>query len=380
MTRPLANAFGELYATDVSGEMIRQARQHLQGLSNVRLYETNGLDLAELPSDHFDIVFSAYVFQHVPSVEVIRANLLEAYRVLKPGGTLKFQTNSIRTFDFEEIEKDTWIGASLPEAEIRSLSAETGAQLISICGAGTQYCWTTMRKRPRAANAPQYAVTRPRIELFSRADNPQIKEVPVTGDDASLALIVSGLIRDEVDANSLSVEINDQEVLPHYVGPLSPRFAEALKAARISSPGDLTQVEVSIPIGEPSGRAQVRARLGRDSASPLLSVELCELQPVIPQIGTIVNASDQGTDIYAYGVKSSLRLYVEGLDETADPGNVRVQVGEKIIKPSYVGFLPRQGAYQVDAQLPQDIKPGVTEVRLYFGNLQSPSRSLHIRS
>ncbi len=105
MTRELANIFGEVHATDVSAEMIKQARTRLQDWTNVHLYETNGLDLAELPSGHFDLVFSAYVFQHVPSAEVIRANLTEAYRVLKPGGVLKFQTNSLTAFDFEGITK-----------------------------------------------------------------------------------------------------------------------------------------------------------------------------------------------------------------------------------------------------------------------------------
>src|SRR5262245_12086816 len=47
MTRPLAETFGEVHATDVSAEMIRQARGRLHGLTNVHLSETNGLDFAE---------------------------------------------------------------------------------------------------------------------------------------------------------------------------------------------------------------------------------------------------------------------------------------------------------------------------------------------
>jgi ubiquinone/menaquinone biosynthesis C-methylase UbiE len=147
MTRELANIFGEVYATDVSAEMIKQARTRLEDWTNVHLYETNGLDLAELPSGHFDLVFSAYVFQHVPSAEVIRANLTEAYRVLKPGGVLKFQTNGITAFDFEGTTKDTWIGASFPEAEIRRFAEDVGAQLIGIFGSGMQYCWNAAQAR-----------------------------------------------------------------------------------------------------------------------------------------------------------------------------------------------------------------------------------------
>ncbi len=114
MTKHLASLFGEVHATDVSGEMINRAKERLTGTSNATLYETNGYDLAGLPENHFDIVFSAFVFRHVPTLAIIQENLRDAYRVLKPGGIMKFHTNSITLFDFEEMEKDTWLGASFP--------------------------------------------------------------------------------------------------------------------------------------------------------------------------------------------------------------------------------------------------------------------------
>jgi len=380
MTRYLAEVFGEVYATDVSPEMIKQAAGRLPGLTNVRLCETDGVDFAALPSNHFDIVFSAYVFQHVPSAEVIRANLADGYRVLKPGGVFRFQTSSITTFDFEDVEKDTWVGATFPETDIRRFAQEQGAQLIGIFGAGTQYCWTTLRKRERVTgSAPQYAVTRPQIEFYGRSDNPEVKEVCTSGEHTYLALVVSGLVCEEVDANSLTVEIDGQEILPRYVGPVSRAYEPAMKAKFGESLGHLTHVEVGVPIGEPSGQVKVRVRLSTDEASGPVTVSLREPQPVIPQIGLVKNGSDLGTEVYARGARSSLRLYVEGLDEAADTGNVRVQVGKRIIKPSYVGFLPDDGVYRVDVQLPKDIAPGVTDLRLYFGNLESPSKQLHIK-
>ncbi|MEO6727104.1 MAG: methyltransferase domain-containing protein, partial [Blastocatellia bacterium] len=112
MTRHLANLFGEVVGVDVSGEMVRQARQRLAGIGNAQLYETSGVDFAELPDEHFDLVLSAYVFQHVPSALVIQSNLEDAWRVLKPGGAIRFQTNAITAFDFDSVEKDTWTGAS----------------------------------------------------------------------------------------------------------------------------------------------------------------------------------------------------------------------------------------------------------------------------
>lgn len=380
MTRELAMFFGEVYATDVSGEMIKQAQARLKGLANVHLRETNGLDFADLPSNHFDLVFSAYVFQHVPSAEVIRANIVDAYRVLKPGGVMKFQTNGITAFDFEGVTKDTWVGASFPEAEIRRFATEVNAQLISIFGSGMQYCWTTLRKRASATRSvPQFAIAQPVIEAYGRASDPRLKEIPMTGEHAAVSLIVSGLIPEEVDANSLIVEINDQPVLPYYVGPVIPKQAAILSAEQSASLDRLTQIEATIPTGVASGQGHVRVRLGSDEVSAPVTIELREVQPTVPKIVAVMNASDHGTDIYARGVKSSFVIHAEGLDEAADTGNVRIQVGSRIIKPGFISFEPRKGVYQVAAQLPADIGPGVADLRLHFGVVQSPAVSLHIR-
>ncbi len=45
MTRALAEVFGEVYAVDVSGEMIAKAKEALADLGNVHLFQNNGADL-----------------------------------------------------------------------------------------------------------------------------------------------------------------------------------------------------------------------------------------------------------------------------------------------------------------------------------------------
>src|SRR5262245_38306378 len=111
MTRHLAATFGEVVGVDVSGEMISQARERLSGIENVRLQETNGIDFANFPDGHFDLILSVYVFQHVPSANVIESIILDAWRVLAPGGVFKFQTNGITASEFEPAENNTWSGA-----------------------------------------------------------------------------------------------------------------------------------------------------------------------------------------------------------------------------------------------------------------------------
>jgi hypothetical protein len=104
--------------------MLRLARERLADLKNVHFHETSGYDFAGLPSDYFDLVFSAFVFEHVPSPEIIRFESSRCLSRAETGGFIKFQTNSLTAFDFEEMEKDTWMGASLPESEIRRFAEE----------------------------------------------------------------------------------------------------------------------------------------------------------------------------------------------------------------------------------------------------------------
>jgi ubiquinone/menaquinone biosynthesis C-methylase UbiE len=90
MTRALAEVFGEVYAVDISGEMIGRAKEALADLSNVRLFQNNGADLRVLGDIQIDFAFSYIVFQHIPAREVIYSYVREVNRLLRPGGLFKF--------------------------------------------------------------------------------------------------------------------------------------------------------------------------------------------------------------------------------------------------------------------------------------------------
>lgn len=378
MTKHLAAIFGEVHSTDVSSEMIHQARKRLRGLPNIHLHETSGIDFAGLPDDYFDIAFSAYVFQHVPGKEVIRSNIREAYRVVKPGGILKLHTNGVESEAYESAEKDTWAGATFTEVEMRELARELGAQLISIYGAGTIYCWTMMRKPMAASSRPEIAAG-PRIEFYARSDDATIKTIPTAGNDAWLSLIASGLDRETVDANSLRVEINDQCVTPRYVGRIRPHFEEEMGRHFKSTLDRFVYIEAGIPAGIASGTARVRIKLVSGEASPLFDVQMDEARPVAPIIVTVRNGDDYGTDIHARGPKSSLRLFVEGLNETANCDNVRVKVGSRLLVPAFAGFVTDIAGYRVDAQLPPDVEPGLTNLAIIFNSIASEVVPLEIK-
>jgi SAM-dependent methyltransferase len=74
---------------DISPGMIKIASERLADIPNVDFHVGNGYDLHELSDDSVDVVYSNFVFQHCPRT-ITYNYLLEANRVLRPGGRLCF--------------------------------------------------------------------------------------------------------------------------------------------------------------------------------------------------------------------------------------------------------------------------------------------------
>lgn len=89
--RYLAPLVGELWAVDISGEMIRRAHERLAGIGNVHLREVGNREfLSGFEDGRFDLVFSFLVLQHLEKEDAF-LYLRDAFRVLKPGGFLVTQ-------------------------------------------------------------------------------------------------------------------------------------------------------------------------------------------------------------------------------------------------------------------------------------------------
>jgi SAM-dependent methyltransferase len=93
LTRALGGHFREAVGVDISGEMIRLARELNEG-RNCRFELNVTPDLAVFETNSLDFVYSALVLQHLPRKELIRSYLGEFLRVLRPGGVAVFQTIS----------------------------------------------------------------------------------------------------------------------------------------------------------------------------------------------------------------------------------------------------------------------------------------------
>jgi ubiquinone/menaquinone biosynthesis C-methylase UbiE len=139
VTRALAGLFGEVHGVDVSGEMVRLARQALADRPNAFVHQNNGIDLAVLGDLVFDFAFSSIVFQHIPSQEVIENYVREVCRLLRPGALFKFQVQGHT--QVETSLEDTWLGVPFSDEEAVAMALRGGFEPRYRHGAGGQYFW-----------------------------------------------------------------------------------------------------------------------------------------------------------------------------------------------------------------------------------------------
>ena len=136
LLEPMANRFREAWGVDISAEMLKLGRARLAHLSNVHFVETNGSDLAGIPSNYFDLCYSYFTFRHLTEHVMTERYLREAYRVLKHQGILKVETSGVYANNpFRQLynadRADTWQGVRFSMSEIVKLAEEIGFQMIA---------------------------------------------------------------------------------------------------------------------------------------------------------------------------------------------------------------------------------------------------------
>ncbi|MBZ5635180.1 MAG: class I SAM-dependent methyltransferase [Acidobacteriia bacterium] len=134
VTRALARVFGEVHAVDISGAMVECARAALQSFPNAHIYQNNGLDLSVVPQLQFDFAYSNYVFQHIPSYEIIENYVREVYRLLRPGALFKFQLQGGVIPNVRP--DDTWVGVGFSPEQAAGMAYRCGFDLRYQINAG----------------------------------------------------------------------------------------------------------------------------------------------------------------------------------------------------------------------------------------------------
>lgn len=86
----LAPECKEIHGVDISGRMLRLAKNNLKDHANVFLHRTNGRDLSLFTDNKFDFVFSIITLQHLEKEDAY-IYIDEIHRVLKWGGEAYLQ-------------------------------------------------------------------------------------------------------------------------------------------------------------------------------------------------------------------------------------------------------------------------------------------------
>jgi SAM-dependent methyltransferase len=161
ITRAMARLFGQVYAVDISREMVRQARGALREFPNTRVFRNNGKDLSVVRNNwwnrlgfgeplQLDFAFSVIVFQHIPSREIIENYVREVNRLLRPGALFKFQVQGSPRVEVKA--EDSWVGVPFTEREAREMAERCGFEMRYDAGAGEQYYWLWFFKQKDAGS------------------------------------------------------------------------------------------------------------------------------------------------------------------------------------------------------------------------------------
>lgn len=160
----LRERFDAVVGYDISTEMLRRARELVPD-ERVEFRLTEGASLPGLADASADLVLTFTVFQHIPSVDVIRSYVEEAGRVLAPGGVFVLQWNGTagasrwrlrralmavaqRLGRGDRYGRDApeFLGSRVPLEEMRAMLAAAGLTLVATTGEGTLFTWGWARK------------------------------------------------------------------------------------------------------------------------------------------------------------------------------------------------------------------------------------------
>ena len=338
LLRPLSPHFAEIHGLDVSDEMIALARQRLRDLPNVHLHVTTGSTLAPFADESFDFVYSYAVFQHIPDREIILNYFREVARVLKAGGIFRAQLNGLPPL--ADSGYNTWTGCRLTALEIQHFTRDNGFDLLELSGAGTQYLWTTWRRRSPALAAV------PTLVRVQRITNAYSSEplAPASGRYAAISLWLDGL-PPACELNGLTATIAGIPASPFYIG-----FREA---------DGLQQLSLTLPEGVHTGLQPVEIRwLGQ-----LLATAILRVVPPGPPVPRIVAVSDAVDLLSPERITSGIVRVVT--EEITDPSLVTVTLDNQPL-PAIEWFRsdPLPPRFEFNLKLPKTLAPGRHTLRL----------------
>jgi SAM-dependent methyltransferase len=344
LLKPMSRHFAAIHGVDVSGEMIRLAREKLRGVANAHVYPASGADLSIFAANSFDFIYSYAVFQHIPSREVVFQYLQESRRVLKPDGILRCQINGLPE---TAARYTTWDGVRISAAGVAEFARAHDFQLLALEGVLTQYMWATMRKRP--AGWGRGLAWRPHQAGLRSIGNASTGEAaaPASGPLAALSLSIERLPPD-CDLNNLRVLAQGQPCRITYLGP--------------PAPDGICQLNATLPEGARTGIAPVEVQwLGK----PLVEgwVRLIPPGPAVPVLWSVTD----GVNLLAPNrcESGTIKAVVAELEH---PERFAAEIGGQPVRDLDTFCTdPLTRRFEFNFRTPSGVAPGVHELVLWVG-------------
>jgi SAM-dependent methyltransferase len=174
LTRHVAPLVSAVKALDISGDMLRLAREHNPELGNVEWIHGDGASLAGIDDASADCIVSHVVFQHIPDPRTTLAYITDMGRVLRPGGWAAFQfSNDPKVHQRPGFAGRAaawlraragrgprgqahiaWLGSAVEVEDLRVTAEAAGLRLERLVGEGTQYCVALLRHQDRPSSSP----------------------------------------------------------------------------------------------------------------------------------------------------------------------------------------------------------------------------------
>ncbi len=320
LMRPMARHFSEIHGIDISDEMVCRAERNLAATPNAYPQHATGSDLSAFPGGHFDFVYSYAVFQHIPSGDVVFGYLREVARVLKPGGVAHLQLNGLpktsQTYT-------TWSGFRISGEEVRDFARDHGLQLLALDGEGTQYMWTTWRKKAGV-----------RVRAISNAHSGE-HAIPSHGRLSCASLWIENL-PEACDLNTLEALVEGRPAKGVYVGPCV---------------NGLSQFNILLPKGTRTGLVPVEVHWAGQKLAERAWMRVIPPGPAVPRVESVTD----GTNLLSERRIESGTVKVQ-LEEIAVPESFEARIDGRYVRAAEMFCTdPRNQRYDVSFLLPEGI-------------------------
>lgn len=332
----LARDCGEIHGVDIADEMVREGSSRLAELPHASLHHAPHSDLRAFADGTFDLVYSYAVFQHLPHVDFVWRYIAESARVLRAGGVLTFQVN---TLPIVREECNTWSGVVVTAEAVAAECHAHGFRLRTMEGIGTQYTWITAQK-----------TSAPSREMSGMAVIDQVQasdgSVDILTARDTVELTVRFLPAEACDVTELALRAGDEPLVVTRVG--------------VAGTARERKLEVVVPAGITPASVDLRLYFRGNPISVPRKVTLAAAPSVAARIVRATDGQELSRDnVSSCGwVKLWLRDWFD--DETSFSVTLDSQ-------PLYFHLHcddRRIGAWQVNVRLPQGMAAGPMELRV----------------